>query len=163
MSSSWQRMSSTCSRRAVDPSAGTLTMRAPTTTLDAFNVDHPRPDRRATARCCSKSPDPACAHLRPQYGRSASADHYGVQRICGRAVDPECESGAGAADHLIGACCARETRLAILGILLASGQVSSSIFSNGIALFGGGHHPVRPFAGTSLGEFQSELIGLART
>ena len=28
--------------------------------------------------------------------------------------------------------------LAILGILLASGQVSSSIFSNGIALFGGG-------------------------
>ena len=28
--------------------------------------------------------------------------------------------------------------LAILGILLASGQVSSSMFSNGIALFGGG-------------------------
>ena len=28
--------------------------------------------------------------------------------------------------------------LAILGILLASGQVSSSVFSNGIALFGGG-------------------------
>jgi hypothetical protein len=28
--------------------------------------------------------------------------------------------------------------LAILGILLASGQVSSSIFSNGVALFGGG-------------------------
>src|SRR5208282_1134134 len=28
--------------------------------------------------------------------------------------------------------------LAILGILLASGQISSSIFSNGIALFGGG-------------------------
>src|SRR5208282_4623527 len=28
--------------------------------------------------------------------------------------------------------------LAILGILLASGQVSSSLFSNGIALFGGG-------------------------
>ena len=28
--------------------------------------------------------------------------------------------------------------LAILGVLLASGQVSSSIFSNGVALFGGG-------------------------
>ncbi len=36
--------------------------------------------------------------------------------------------------------------LAILGILLASGQVSSAIFSNGFVLVGGGHHGYRHIA-----------------
>ena len=53
--------------------------------------------------------------------------------------------------------------LAILGILLASGQVSSSLFSNGIALFGGGLTQSALSPGRGHGEPQPELLGLART
>ena len=52
--------------------------------------------------------------------------------------------------------------LAILGILLASGQVSSSLFSNGIALFGGGLTRSALSPGSLISESQPELFRLAR-
>jgi len=53
--------------------------------------------------------------------------------------------------------------LAILGILLASGQVSSSLFSNGIATFGRRPDGIRAGSGIDLGQPEPELLGLART
>ena len=52
--------------------------------------------------------------------------------------------------------------LAILGILLASGQVSSSLFSNGIRAVWRRTHALRPFSRSRHSQPEPELLGLAR-
>ena len=63
---------------------------------------------------------------------------HGLQRVCRRAIDPERRTRAWCSRSFRRGWRRRTIPLAILGILLASGQVSSSLFSNGFALFGGG-------------------------
>lgn len=122
---------------SVDASAGTLTLRAPEMTLDAFNATfHDLMDGKSQVMLDVRIID--LAHT--------SAYNTGVQppqTVTAFNVYAEEQSILNANQSLVqqiissGLASPGDT-LAILGILLASGQVSSSLFSNGVALFGGG-------------------------
>ena len=122
---------------AADPSASTLTLRAPDMDLDAFN---------ATMRSLLDGRNQVMLNMRLIQLAHTSARNTGVQppqTITGFNVYSEEQSILNANQSLVqqiissGLASPGDT-LAILGILLASGQVSSSLFSNGLALFGGG-------------------------
>ncbi len=122
---------------AADPSAGTLTLRAPQANLDAFN---------ATMRSLLDGRNQVMLNVRLIQLAHTSTRNTGVQppqTFSAFNVYSEEQSILNANQSLVqqiissGLASAGDT-LAILGILLASGEVSSSIFSNGIALFGGG-------------------------
>jgi len=120
-----------------DSSAGTITIRAPAKTLAAFN---------ATVRGLVDGQSQVLLEMRLIQIAHTSTRNTGVQppqQVTAFNVYAEEQSILNANQSLVqqiisSGLAAPGDTLAILGILLASGQVSSSIFSNGIALFGGG-------------------------
>jgi tetratricopeptide (TPR) repeat protein len=122
---------------AVDPSTGTITVRAPAATLDAFN---------STVRDLIDGHSQVLLQVDLIQIAHTSERKTGVQppqSISAYNVYTEEQSILNANQALVqqiisSGLAAPGDTLAILGILLASGQVSSSLFSNGVALFGGG-------------------------
>lgn len=120
-----------------EPSSGTITIRAPQRTLDAFN---------ATMSQLFDGQNQVLLEVRMIQLAHTSQRNTGVQppqSVSAFNVYSEEQSILNANQSLVqqiissGLASPGDT-LAILGILIASGQVSSSLFSNGIALFGGG-------------------------
>lgn len=116
---------------------GTMTIRAPSASLSAFN---------ATLRDLLDGRSQVLLDVRMIQLAHTSERNTGVQfpqQITAFNVYAEEQAILNANQALVqeiiasGLASPGDT-LAILGILLASGQISSSIFSNGIALFGGG-------------------------
>ena len=120
-----------------EPSAGTLTIRAPERTLDAFN---------ATIRELLDGRNQVLLEVRLIQLAHTSQRNTGIQPpqfVSAFNVYAEEQSILNANQSLVqqivsSGLAAPGDTLSILAILLASGQVSSSLFSNGIALFGGG-------------------------
>jgi len=120
-----------------DASANTLTLRAPGTTLDAFN---------STMRGLLDGHNQVLLEVRLIQIAHTTTRNTGMQlpqSVSAFNVYAEEQSILNANQDLVqqiisSGLAAPGDTLAILGILLASGQVSSSLFSNGIALFGGG-------------------------
>jgi hypothetical protein len=120
-----------------EPSAGTITLRAPASTLEAFN---------ATMRQLLDGRNQVLLEVRLIQVAHTSQRNTGIQppqTISAFNVYAEEQSILNANQDLVqqivsSGLAAPGDTLAILGILLASGQVSSSLFSSGIALFGGG-------------------------
>ncbi|MGA9127597.1 MAG: hypothetical protein WB425_05600 [Terracidiphilus sp.] len=124
-------------RVAVVPSTGTITLRAPDATLKAFN---------ATMAELIEGRNQVMLDVRLIQLAHTSGRNTGVQppqSMSAFNVYSEEQSILNANQSLVqqiissGLASANDP-LAILGILVASGQVSSSLFSNGLALFGGG-------------------------
>ena len=121
----------------VDPSAGTITVRAAPSTLNAFNV---------TIRGLIDGHSQVLLDVSLIQLAHTSSRNSGVQppqSISAFNVYAEEQSILNANQALVqqiisSGLAAPGDTLAILGILLASGQVSSSLFTSGIALFGGG-------------------------
>lgn len=121
----------------VDHSAGTITVRAPENSLNAFN---------ATMRELLDGRNQVLLEVRLIQIANTSDRSTGVvppQSISAFNVYAEEQSLLNSNQALVqqiisSGLAAPGDTLAILGILLASGQVSSSLFSNGVALFGGG-------------------------
>jgi hypothetical protein len=122
---------------AVDPSAGTITLRAPDSTLRAFN---------STIRELIDGHSQVLLEVTLIQLAHTSERNTGVQppqSISAFNVYAEEQSILNANQSLVqqiisSGLAAPGDTLAILGILLASGQVSSSLLSSGLALFGGG-------------------------
>ena len=122
---------------AVDPTAGTITLRAPASTLNAFN---------ATIRDLIDGHSQVLLEVELIQIAHTSDRNTGIQTpqsMSAFNVYAEEQSILNANQALVqqivsSGLAAPGDTLAILGILLASGQVSSSLFSSGIALFGGG-------------------------
>lgn len=122
---------------AVEQNLGTVTVRAPTQTLDAFN---------ATMRNLVNGRSQVMLDVRIIQLAHNSQRNTGAQlpqQVTAFNVYAEEQSLLNANQTLVqqiisSGLAAPGDTLAILGILLASGQVSSSLFTNGIALFGGG-------------------------
>jgi tetratricopeptide (TPR) repeat protein len=120
-----------------EPSAGTLTVRAPAKTLNAFN---------ATIRGLLDGHSQVVLDVRLIQIAHTSQRNTGIQppqTVSAFNVYAEEKSILNANQSLVqqivsSGLAAPGDTLAILAILLASGQVSSSIFSSGVALFGGG-------------------------
>jgi general secretion pathway protein D len=121
----------------VDHSAGTITVRAPEDSLNAFN---------ATLRVLLDGRNQVLLEVRLIQIANTSDRNTGVvppQSLSAFNVYAEEQSLLNANQALVqqiisSGLAAPGDTLAILGILLASGQISSSLFSNGVALFGGG-------------------------
>ena len=122
---------------AADPSASTLTLRAPQANLDAFNT---------TMRSLLDGRNQVMLNVRLLQLAHTSTRNTGVQppqSFTAFNVYSQEQAILNANQSLVqqiissGLASPGDT-LAILGILLASGQVSSPLFTNGIALFGGG-------------------------
>jgi Flp pilus assembly secretin CpaC len=121
----------------VEQSSGTLSIRAPESTLEAFN---------STIRQLIDGHSQVLLEVRVIQIAHTSDRNTGIQppqSISAFNVYAEEQSILNANQALVqqiisSGLAAPGDTLAILGILLASGQVSSSLFSNGIALFGGG-------------------------
>jgi Flp pilus assembly secretin CpaC len=120
-----------------EPGAGTITIRAPKDTLEAFN---------STVRELIDGHSQVVLDIRLIQVAHMSTRSTGVQppqTFSAFNVYAEEQSILNANQSLVqqiisSGLAAPGDTLAILGILLSSGQVSSSLFSNGIALFGGG-------------------------
>ena len=121
----------------VDSSAGTITLRASASTLNAFN---------STVRELIDGHNQVLLDVTLLQIAHTSDRNTGIQppqSISAFNVYAEEQSILNANQSLVqqiisSGLAAPGDTLAIIGILLASGQVSSSLFSNGIALFGGG-------------------------
>ncbi len=121
----------------VEQNSGTLTIRAPVSTIDAFNV---------TLRQLLDGPSQVLLDVRLIQIAHTNERNTGAQlpqQFTAFNVYAEEQSILNANQSLVqqiisSGLAAPGDTLAILGILLASGQVSNSLFSNGIALFGGG-------------------------
>lgn len=121
----------------LEPSAGTITLRGPRETLEAFN---------ATIRDLIDGHSQVLLDVRLLQVAHMSGRETGVtppQSFTAYNVYAEEQSILSANKDLVdqiisSGLAAPGDTLAIIGILLASGQVSSSLFSNGLALFGGG-------------------------
>jgi hypothetical protein len=120
-----------------EPTAGTVTVRGPARTLSAFN---------ATLRDLLDGRNQVLLDVRLIQISHTNARNNGIQppqAISAFNVYAEEQSILSANQTLVdeivsSGLAAKGDTLAILGILLASGEVSSSLFSNGVALFGGG-------------------------
>jgi Flp pilus assembly secretin CpaC len=120
-----------------ESTTGTLTLRAPERTLNAFN---------ATIRELLDGRNQVMLEVRLIQIAHTGQRKTGIQppqSISAFNVYAEEQSILNANQSLVqqivsSGLAAPGDTLAIIGILLASGQVSSSLFSNGIALFGGG-------------------------
>lgn len=121
----------------VEPNAGTMTIRAPVSAMNAFN---------ATLRPLLDASSQVLLDVRIIQLARANERNTGAQlpqQFTAFNVYAEEQSILNANQSLVqqiisSGLAAPGDTLAILGILLASGQVTNSIFSNGIALFGGG-------------------------
>jgi tetratricopeptide (TPR) repeat protein len=125
------------SQAVVDPSAGTITLRAPADTLNALNATmRPLLDGRSQVML-----DVRMIQLAHTTSRNTGA--HLTQSMTAYNLYTEEQSILTANAALVqqivssGLAASGDT-LAIIGILVASGQVSSSLFSGGIATFGGG-------------------------
>lgn len=122
---------------AVDPTAGTLTMRAPEKNLNAFKTTY---DDLMEGRSQVLI---EVRLLQLAHNSTVNTGAQPPQTVTAFNVYAEEQSILNANQSLVqqiissGLASAGDTAT-ILGILLASGQVSSSLFSNGVALFGGG-------------------------
>jgi type II secretory pathway component GspD/PulD (secretin) len=124
-------------KSTLDPSAGTITVRGLPSTVNAFN---------ATIRELIDGHSQVLLDVNLIQIAHTSERNTGIQppqSISAFNVYAEEQSLLNANQALVqqiisSGLAAPGDTLAILGILLASGQVSSSLFSNGIALFGGG-------------------------
>lgn len=124
-------------RAVVNPSSGTITLHAPAPALSAFN---------ATIRGLLDGHSQVILDVRIiqlAHTRNLNTGVQPMQSISAINVYAEEQSILNANQTLVqqiisSGLAAPGDTLAILGILLASGQVSSSLFSNGFALFGGG-------------------------
>jgi Flp pilus assembly secretin CpaC len=122
---------------SAEPTSGTVTIRAPQRTMNAFN---------ATMRELLDGRNQVLLEVRLIQIAHTSTRNTGVQppaRMSAFNVYAQEQSILNANQGLVqqiisSGLAAPGDTLAILGILLASGQVSSSLFSNGVALFGGG-------------------------
>ena len=122
---------------SVQQGSGTLTLSAPTRTLDDFNQ---------TIRNLLGGRSQVLLNVRLIQLAHAVQRQTGIippQQITAFNVYAQEQAILNANQSLVqqiisSGLAAPGDTLAILGILLASGQVSSSLFSNGIALFGGG-------------------------
>jgi Flp pilus assembly secretin CpaC len=122
---------------AAEPASGTITIRASQRTLNAFN---------ATMRELLDGRSQVMLEVRMIQIAHTSTRNTGVQppqSLTAFNVYAQEQSILNANQSLVqqiisSGLAAPGDTLAILGILLASGQISSSLFSNGIALFGGG-------------------------
>jgi len=122
---------------SVDPSAGTISIRAPATTLNAFN---------ATIRDLIDGHSQVVLEVELIQIAHTSDRNTGIQppqSISAFNVYAEEQSILNSNQALVqqiisSGLAAPGDTLAILGILLASGQISSSLLSSGVALFGGG-------------------------
>jgi general secretion pathway protein D len=122
---------------SIEQNLGTMTVRAPANTLDAFN---------ATIRDLVNGRSQVLLDVRIIQLVHNNQRYTGVQlpqQVTAFNVYAEEQALLNANQTLVqqiisSGLAAPGDTLAILGILLASGQVSSSIFTNGIALFGGG-------------------------
>ena len=122
---------------AAEPTSGTLTIRAPGKTLNAFN---------ATIRELLDGRNQLLLDVRLIQIAHTGERKTGIQppqTISAFNVYAEEQSILNANQSLVqqivsSGLAAPGDTLAILGILLASGQVSSSLLTNGVALFGGG-------------------------
>jgi type II secretory pathway component GspD/PulD (secretin) len=120
-----------------DATAGTLTIRAPASTLNAFN---------ATIRELLDGRNQVLLDVRVIQLAHTGGRNTGIQppqSVSAFNVYAEEQSILNANQSLVqqivsSGLAAPGDTLAILGILLASGQVSSSLLTNGVALFGGG-------------------------
>jgi Flp pilus assembly secretin CpaC len=121
----------------VEPTAGTMTIRAPENTLNAFNT---------TMRELLDGHNQVMLEARLIQLAYTGERNAGAQlpqtvtafNVYGEAQTILSENSALVQEIISSGLAASGDTLAILGILLASGQVSSSLFSNGIATFGGG-------------------------
>ncbi|MGO9339159.1 MAG: hypothetical protein ACLPY1_16815 [Terracidiphilus sp.] len=121
----------------LDPSAGTITLRASSSTLNAFN---------STIRELIDGHSQVLLEVTLIQLAHTSTRNTGAklpQSISAFNVYTEEQSILNANQSLVqqiisSGLAAPGDTLAILGILIASGQVSSSLFSGGFALFGGG-------------------------
>lgn len=122
---------------SLEKGAGAVTVRAPATTLDSFNTTL----RDLVDGQGELFLDVKIIQLAHTYSRNIGAQL--PQQVTAFNVYSEEQSILNANQALVqqiissGLASPGDT-LAILGILIASGQVSNSIFNNGIALFGGG-------------------------
>ena len=122
---------------AAEPTSGTITIRASQRTINAFN---------ATMRELLDGRNQVMLVVRMIQLAHISTRNTGVQppqSTTAFNVYAQEQSILNANQSLVqqiisSGLAAPGDTLAILGILLASGQISSSLFSNGIALFGGG-------------------------
>ena len=122
---------------AVDQSAGKLTVRAPEQTLNAFN---------STYRDLTESRSEVMIDVRLVQLSHINSHNTGIQppqTITAFNVYAEEQAILNANQSLVqqiisSGLAAPGDTLAILGILIASGQVTNSIFNNGLVLFGGG-------------------------
>jgi Flp pilus assembly secretin CpaC len=122
---------------AADHGSGTVTIRAPRQTMSAYN---------ATMRELLDGRNQVLLEVRVIQLAHTSERKTGVnppQNISAFNVYSEEQSILNSNQALVqqiisSGLAAPGDTLAILGILIASGQVSSSLFSNGVALFGGG-------------------------
>ena len=121
----------------LDPAAGTITIRANSSTLDAFNE---------TVRDLADGHNQVLLDVDLIQIAHTSDRNTGVQppqSITAYNVYAEEQSILNSNQSLVqqiisSGLAAPGDTLAIIGILVASGQVSSSLFSQGLALFGGG-------------------------
>jgi Flp pilus assembly secretin CpaC len=122
---------------AAEPSSGTVTIRAPQRTLNAFNTTMSQLfDGRNQVLL-------EVSLIQLAHTGSRKTGVQPPQTMSAYNVYAEEQSILNANQDLVqqiisSGLAAPGDTLAIIGILLASGQVSSSLFSNGIALFGGG-------------------------
>ena len=120
-----------------EPTSGTITIRASHSAINAFN---------ATMRELLDGRNQVMLEVRMIQIAHTSARNTGVQppqSVSAFNVYAQEQSLLNANQSLVqqiisSGLAAPGDTLTILGILLASGQISSSLFSNGIALFGGG-------------------------
>jgi general secretion pathway protein D len=122
---------------SVDATAATITLRAPESSLNAFNATY----RDLTEGRSEVLIDVRLIQLAHNNARNTGATP--PQTVTAFNVFAEEQKILNDNQALVqqiisSGLAAPGDTLTILGILLASGQVSSSIFSNGIALFGGG-------------------------
>jgi type II secretory pathway component GspD/PulD (secretin) len=125
------------SQAAVNQSAGTLTVRAPESKLKAFN---------ATVQSLMDGRSQVLLDIRLIQLAHSNQRNTGAQppqQVTAFDVYTEEQSILNANQSLVqqiisSGLAAPGDTLTILGILLASGQVSSSLFQNGVVLFGGG-------------------------
>jgi type II secretory pathway component GspD/PulD (secretin) len=122
---------------STDPTAGTITVRGPASTLKAFDetirelIDgHSQVLLEVTLIQLAHTSDRTTGLTTPQSisAYNVYSEEQSILNANQSLVQQIISSGLAAPGDT----------LAILGILLASGQVSSSLFSNGVALFGGG-------------------------
>jgi general secretion pathway protein D len=123
-------------RMNLDSSAATLTLRAPASILNAFNntwngLSEGRPEVVIDVKVLQLS------HTYERNLGFQTPQQLGIFNVLAEA-DSILQSNQALVQQIIAAGLASPNDIAaILGILLASGQVNSSVFNNGFAIFGG--------------------------